>query len=110
VLLEQLLEGVEADLGVGQLGDGHRPADVVDDRDRQGVLVGVDAGEHADSFLLSPGSRSADAQGAAHALAGCRRRRSYQASAPEASATSPAGTHRTRPLKCGGQQEVEPRR
>jgi hypothetical protein len=79
VLGQQLLEGVETGLGVRQLAHHQRPADVVDDRHCQGVFVGVDAGEHADSFLLDS-ARKNRCPGAVHALAGCRSRRSYQAS------------------------------
>jgi hypothetical protein len=111
VLGEQPLEGVETGLGVGELGDHHRPAGVVDDRHGQGVLVRVDAGQHADSFLLDLRSRTDRRPGAAHALGGCRNRRSYQAS----TARDIGERHRRALIgeataERDGQQDVEPRR
>jgi hypothetical protein len=58
MLGHQLLEGVEAGLGVGQLDNDDGPADVVDNCHGEGVFVGVAAGEHADSFLHRRRSRA----------------------------------------------------
>jgi hypothetical protein len=46
VSVEQASELEEALLGVGHLPCRDEPAGVVDDRDREGVFVGVYAGEH----------------------------------------------------------------
>jgi hypothetical protein len=90
MLGEQLREGVEAGLGVGQLGDHHGSAGGVDDRDREGVFVGVDSGEHATPSSVEKLARGR-CSGAAHASAGCRSPRLYQASTARTPASVTGG-------------------
>ena len=61
--------------------------------------MGVDAGQHADSLPWSTMLASTDAPGAAHALAGCRSRRSYQASTAQDSGDVTGGHSSQRPLQ-----------
>ena len=108
--VEHVDELGETTLGVGHVAAGNKLAGLVNDRDGEGIFVGVYSGDHEGHLLfgMTAGPATRKHSGAASSLSRFAPSL-YRASSPTITATGRQPLFRASP-PLGGQHQVEPSR